>query len=73
MCTPEKKTYSQALTRLEEIVRQIDSQNTEIDRLADLIKEANALIAFCNEKLTTAEAEVGRLLTDETDGPATVD
>ena len=46
----KKETYSQAMERLEKIVRQIDN------------KEANEIIAFCTEKLTKADHEVEKLL-----------
>ena len=47
MPTPKKKeTYSQAIERLEKIVRQIDNNELEIDALAEKIKEANEIIAF---------------------------
>ena len=40
MPTPKKKeTYSQAMERLEKIVRQIDNNELEIDALAEKIKE----------------------------------
>lgn len=60
----KKQTYSQAIDRLEEIVRLIDSNELEIDELAEKIKEANGLIAFCSEKLTKADVEVEKLLSD---------
>ena len=63
---PKKKTetYSEAIDRLEKIVAQIDSNQLDIDQLADSIKEANEIIAFCTAKLTKAEAEVEKLLAD---------
>ena len=36
----KKETYSQAMERLEKIVRQIDNNELEIDVLAEKIKEA---------------------------------
>lgn len=62
-------TYSEAIARLDEIVQLIDNNEVEIDQLADKIKEANKLIAFCSEKLTKAEKEMENLLaeTQETD------
>ena len=54
--------YSQAMERLEKIVRQIDNNELEIDVLAEKIKEANEIIAFCTEKLTKADHEVEKLL-----------
>ncbi len=41
---------------------QIDDNELDIDQLADRIKEANEIIAFCNAKLTKAEAEIENLL-----------
>lgn len=53
--------YSQAFERLQKIVAQIESGELDIDQLADMIKEANQLIAFCNEKLTKADEEIKKL------------
>ena len=62
-------TYSEAIARLDEIVQLIDNNEVEIDQLADKIKEANKLFAFCSEKLIKAEKEMENLLaeTQETD------
>lgn len=61
----KKETYSQAIERLEEIVRQIDNNELEIDALSEKIKEANEIIAFCSAKLTKADAEVEKLLKEK--------
>lgn len=58
-------TYSQAIARLEEIVQAIDNGEMEIDQLADKIKEANKLIAYCSEKLTKADTELEKLLAEK--------
>ena len=58
----KKETYSQAMERLEKIVRQIDNNELEIDVLAEKKKEANEIIAFCTEKLTKADQEFEKLL-----------
>lgn len=50
MPAKKKETYSQAIERLEKIVRQIDSNELEIDELSEKIKEANEIIAFCTGK-----------------------
>ena len=54
----KEETYTQAFERLQKIVSQIESGELEIDQLADMIKEANKLIAFCNDKLTKADQEI---------------
>ena len=58
-------TYSEAIARLDESVQLIDNNEVEIDQLADKIKEANKLIAFCSEKLTKAEKEMENLLAEK--------
>lgn len=61
----KKETYSQAMERLEKIVRQIDANELEIDALGEKIKEANEIIAFCKKKLTKADVEVEKLLQEK--------
>ena len=64
MATKKKGTYSQAMSRLEQIVSQIDNNELDIDQLADKIKEANELIAFCQSKLMKADAEIEKILAE---------
>ena len=61
----KKETYSQAMDRLESIVRQVDSNELEIDELVEKIKEANEIILFCSEKLEKADIEIEKLLADK--------
>ena len=61
----KNQTYSEAMARLEGIVRQIDNNELEIDALAEKIKEANEIIAFCSDKLTKADREIEKLLAEK--------
>lgn len=61
----KKQTYSEAMMRLETIVNQIDNNELEIDMLAEKIKEANEIIAFCSDKLTKADREIEKLLSEK--------
>ena len=61
----KKETYSQAMERLEKIVRQIDTNELDIDILSEKIKEANEIIAICKDKLTKADQEVEKLLQEK--------
>ena len=61
----KKETYSQAMARLETIVRQVDNNELEVDELVEKIKEANKIIAFCSEKLKKADMEIEKMLADE--------
>lgn len=67
MATKKKETYAQALARLEDIVSRIDNNELEIDELAEKIKEANEIIAFCSDKLTKADQEIEKLLSEKRD------
>lgn len=61
----KKETYSEAMARLEKIVSQIDNNELEIDALAEKIKEANEIIVFCSDKLTKADREIEKLLSEK--------
>jgi exodeoxyribonuclease VII small subunit len=50
---------------LETIVRQVDSNELEVDELVEKIKEANEIIAFCSEKLKKADMEIEKMLADK--------
>ena len=50
---------------MEAIVRQVDSNELEIDELVEKIKEANEIIAFCSEKLKKADTEIEKLWADK--------
>lgn len=57
-------TYSQALKELEKIVKEIESEEVDIDILAEKIKRASQIITFCKGKLRTAEDEVKKVLAE---------
>ena len=65
MVSKKKETYSEAMARLEKIVGQIDNNELEIDVLAEKIKEANGIIAFCSDELTKADKEIEKLLSEK--------
>lgn len=64
MAKSRELTYSQALNELEKIVAEIESEEVDVDALAEKIKRASFLIMFCKEKLRTAEDEVKKVLTE---------
>ncbi|MBP5375737.1 MAG: exodeoxyribonuclease VII small subunit [Bacteroidaceae bacterium] len=57
-----KLTYEKAVKRLEEIVKQIEGGEMDIDSLAANLKEAKTLVTYCKDKLTKVEAEVKKCL-----------
>jgi exodeoxyribonuclease VII small subunit len=69
-------TYSQALNELEKIVGEIESEEADVDVLAEKIKRASQLITFCREKLRAAEDEVKKVLSEmdqQAEGKTTVE
>lgn len=59
------QTYAQAMGKLEKIVQQIESNELDIDKLADKLKEAQSLISYCKEKLYKADEEIKKIVEGE--------
>ncbi len=55
---PEELTFEQALARLEEIVRALESGNVPLEDLIKLYDEGSALVKNCTDKLQKAEEKV---------------
>jgi len=55
---PRKKTFVQALDRLEEISSAVEDTKTSLEDSLKLYKEAAELFVFCNKSLNAAEAEI---------------
>ena len=63
--TTSKMTHTQATQRLQEIVTSLESGTLNVDTLAAQIKEAQQLLAFCKERLTTTTQELENILNNE--------
>jgi exodeoxyribonuclease VII small subunit len=64
------------LSELEKIVKEIESEEIDVDALAEKIKRASFLITFCKDKLRTSEDEVKKVLSgmkDKPEGESTVE
>lgn len=55
-------SYSQAITRINEIVDEIENKEPDVDRLTQLVKVATELIASCKEQLQNADAQISETL-----------
>ena len=62
--------YEDALLRLEEIIRSLESGSAELDESLSLFEEGVGLIKLCSEKLDLAEEKV-RMLIEAEDGSVT--
>lgn len=61
--TPVKDlTYTQAITELENIMRQMQSDALEIDLLAVYTRRATELLGECRKRLTMTEEELKTIL-----------
>ena len=68
MSKNRKMTYSLALTELQQIIDEIESEEINVDVLAEKVRKAAYLIKFCKDRLRNTEEEVGKVLS-EIDGP----
>lgn len=58
----QEMTYTKAMQELEAIVSKMQSENCDIDALADYTKRAAELIKFCREKLFKTDEEVKKCI-----------
>lgn len=63
----KKETYTEAMKRLEAIVACIESNELDIDALGEQLKEAQKLIKYCREKLYKADAEIKKILAENSE------
>ena len=59
----KKITFEEAMAKLEEITRKLESGNMTLDESLSSYEEAVALVKTCNERLESAERRV-RILVD---------
>lgn len=59
------KNYEEAIASLQEILKQVENNELGIDQLAEKLKEAKTLIAYCKEKLYHADEEIRKILDSE--------
>ena len=55
-------TYEAAYAELEAITDDIESEAVSVDELAEKVRRAAELIAFCQQKLRAAETEVSGMI-----------
>ena len=54
--------YSEALEELQDIVRNLQDENIDVDELSDKVKRATALINICKQKIQDTEFQVKTIL-----------
>lgn len=59
-----KKTlnYEEAVRELEQIVKQMENDELDIDILCEKLKRAQTLIKMCNDKLAKTDKDIKKML-----------
>lgn len=64
MATNKKLSYQDALDEIEDILEKIESNELDIDDLAEKVKRVSFLLKFCKDKLQKTNEEVEKILSD---------
>ena len=64
MSKAKQISYSRALSELEKIIAEIESEETDLDVLSEKVKRAAALIKLCRQKLRATEEDVKKALAE---------
>ncbi|MDR0437487.1 MAG: exodeoxyribonuclease VII small subunit [Bacteroidales bacterium] len=57
-----KKSYTEAYEELQTLVELLENAEISVDELSEKIKLATELIKICEQKLTSTEAEVSKII-----------
>lgn len=57
----DKLTYEQAMAQLQQILEELQSEQSSIDELTNKSKQAKELLEYCRAKLRGVEEELGDL------------
>lgn len=55
-------TYTEAMTEVEEILEQIESEELDVDDLAEKVKRVSVLLKTCKDKLLKTNEQVEQIL-----------
>lgn len=56
--------YADAVAELDQILRELEGSDVDVDRLAERVARASELITLCRERITNAQVEIRRVTTD---------
>ena len=55
-------SYKEAISEIEEILRQIENDEPDVDQLSEKVKRLSVLVSWCREKLHNTEEEIEKIL-----------
>jgi exodeoxyribonuclease VII small subunit len=76
MSTPtpvDELTYTDALAELEAILERLEHDEPDVDRVADDVARASALIEHCRTRITAARIKVDQVVAGLTPEPTAAD
>ena len=60
--TIKKITYKEAVTEIEEILKNIENEEYDVDELTEKVKRVSVLLKSCKDKLTKTNEQVEQIL-----------
>ena len=64
MSTDDQLGYSAALQELDDILRELEGSDVDVDRLAARVSRAAQLIAMCRERIGAARLQIDEVIAD---------
>ena len=55
-------SYKEAIGEIEEILKQIENDEPDVDQLSEKVKRLSVLVTWCREKLHQTEEEIEKIL-----------
>ena len=55
-------SYKEAIAEIEDILRQIEQEEPDVDQLSEKVKRLSVLVTWCREKLHNTEEEIEKIL-----------
>lgn len=65
MATKNKPGFEEAVKRIEEIIKQMDSVKDNLEESMALFEEGTALIRYCNQKLDETKLKIEEITGEE--------
>ena len=62
--TTEELGYAEAMAELEGILDELEGDDLDVDVLAERVRRASELLTVCRGRITRAQADVDRIVTD---------
>ncbi|MCK9414118.1 MAG: exodeoxyribonuclease VII small subunit [Prolixibacteraceae bacterium] len=55
-------SYKEAIGEIEDILKQIENDEPDVDQLSEKVKRLSVLVTWCREKLHQTEEEIEKIL-----------